>query len=261
MEVAMKKGITVAMVFFAVVVLLFAGKNYIAKTGVTKGVKAVTGLSMEIGSMDVGILDTFVDIQGLILFNPPEFTEKIMVNIPEFHVDYNLVSFLGGKTHLEEVTINLQKLNVIKDKKGNFNIDSLRVVQEQKAAGKPAEQKKSSLMIEVLELLIGKVVYTDYSTGTVPKTYEFDINVHEKFHNITDVQAVGKLILVKALMGTNLADLAQFEIGSIASDVSGTLKKVTEAGKPVRDTGSKAKSAIEDTVKGVQEKLKLPLGK
>ena len=256
----MKKFFMFLIVFLIILVaLLFVGKNLIAKTAVTSSVKVITGLQMDIDSMDVGISNTLVGINGMKLYNPAGYQERVMVDMPEIYVDYDLGSFLKRKAHLEEVRINLKALTVVKDKDGNLNIDSLKVVKEGKDDKKPEEKKKTEVKIDVLDLKIGKVAYKDYSISKEPKTLEYNLNIHEKFYNITDLNEMGKLILVKALMDTNIAKLANFQLDSLKSEVSDTLKKVTDTG--IRETGKIADKAVGGTVKDIQKKLKLPFGK
>ncbi|MCK5139725.1 MAG: hypothetical protein KAQ85_07790, partial [Thermodesulfovibrionia bacterium] len=109
----MKKVITLIIVLLIIGALLFVGKNLIAKTSVTRGVKTVTGLTLDMGSMNVGIRNTLVSINNMKLYNPAGYTDKVMVDMPEIYIDYNLSSFLKRKAHLEEVRIDLKELTVI----------------------------------------------------------------------------------------------------------------------------------------------------
>ena len=75
---------------FAVLIALFIGKNMIIKTSVTTGVKAMTGLKLNIRSMNVGIFKSLIGINELQLHNPQGFKDKLMVDLPEIYVDYNI---------------------------------------------------------------------------------------------------------------------------------------------------------------------------
>jgi hypothetical protein len=99
----MRKVRYLIVVLLILVVILHVGKNTVAKFAVTKSVKALTGLKMNIASMDVSIVNTSISMNGMKLFNAPEYSDRIMVYMPEIHVDYNLGSILKGKTHLKEV--------------------------------------------------------------------------------------------------------------------------------------------------------------
>jgi uncharacterized protein involved in outer membrane biogenesis len=253
------KFLIVFMIIFFAAVLV--GKNFIAKTAVTSGIKAVTGLQMDIDKMDVGLLSTMVGIYGMTLQNPSDYSDRVMVHLPEIYVDYALNAFLQGKTHLEEVRIDLKELHVIRDKDGKLNIESLKVAKKEKEAGEPGEKEKTEIKIDILDLKIGEVSYKDFTLGREPKPLKYNVNLHEKFHNITDLNEMGKLILVKALMNTNIAKLANFDIDSLKSGISETLKKATDVTKPVQEVGEKASEAVEEMTDDIKEKLKLPFGK
>ncbi|MDD5070737.1 MAG: AsmA family protein, partial [Candidatus Omnitrophica bacterium] len=139
----MKKFRKSLLIILVVLFLLFLGKNVIIKAVVSQGVKAATGLKLNIEKMRVGVFNSRIDIKALTLFNPQQFEDKVMVKIPEIYVDYKLLPFFKQKIYLEEVRLNLNEFIVIKDKDGNVNLDSLKVIKEQKSPQKKAKDKKT----------------------------------------------------------------------------------------------------------------------
>ncbi len=229
-----RKIITIPAIVFAVLIALFIAKNMIIKTSVTTGVKAMTGLKLHIRSMDVGVFKSLIGINELQLHNPQGFEDKLMVDLPEIYVDYNLGAIIGGKAHLEEVRLNLREFTVVKNEAGELNLNSLSVVKEteEEEATKEDEKKEKSEMpeiqIDLLELKIDKVVYKDYSKGSPPKVKEFNVKIDERYENITNPQSFVRLIIFKALKNTTIAKLANFDLGKIQSGISGAVKKTTE---------------------------------
>ena len=134
-----RKIIIIPAIVFAIIIALFIGKNMIIKTSVTTGVKAMTGLKLSIRSMNVGVFKSLIGINELQLYNPSGFEDKLMMDLPEIYVDYNLGAIMGGKAHLEEVRLNLKEFIVVKNEAGELNLDSLRVVKETEGE---EEQKK-----------------------------------------------------------------------------------------------------------------------
>ncbi len=274
----MKKTVIIISVIFALFIVLYFGKNLIVKTSITAGVKAMTGLKLSIKSMNIGILNTLIGIKGLQLFNPPGFVDKLMVDLPEVYVDYNFGAFIKKKVHLEEVRLDLKEFSVIRNEKGELNLDSLRVVEEKKEEkvegeeGKEEEKTKMpELQIDVLELKIGKVVYKDYSKGTPPKVREFNVNIDERFENITNPRTLISLIIVKALKNTVIARLTNFDLGALQEDVAEKLKettrKVVETADKALETGKDLEKKVKDTARETIEKATdaikkiLPFGK
>ena len=131
-----RKVIIITAIVFAVLIALFFGKNMIIKTSVSAGVKAMTGLKLSIGSMNVGVFKSLIGINELHLHNPPGFGDELMIDLPEIYVDYNLSAFIAGKAHLEEVRLNLKEFMVVKNADGQLNLDSLKVVEGEREEGK-----------------------------------------------------------------------------------------------------------------------------
>ena len=124
---AKKLGIILLVLFVIVLVLAF-GKNIMIKTALTSGVKAITGLDLEIDKMNIGLLNTLVDIRGLKLLNPKGFKDNVMIEAPEIYVNYDLGGFFKGKAHFEELRFNLKELVVVRNEQGELNLDSLKGV-------------------------------------------------------------------------------------------------------------------------------------
>ena len=107
--------------------------------------------------------------------------------------------------------------------------------------------------IKSLELIIGKVVFKDYSKGAKPSVQEFKINLDEKFKNIRKPSTIITLIVVKSLMNTTIAGLTNFDLKGLQGTVSGTLSTAQKvagaaAGQATKVVGSTAKTAT-DTLK------------
>ena len=217
----------IVLILFAV---LLAGKNVIAKTLVEKGVNIATGLGLSMDKLNIGIVNTLVDIQGLKVLNPSKFLEPKFVVMPEIYVHYDLPAIIKGKIHLEEIRINLSELVVVKNQAGELNLDSLKPVQEKKnqdqkpQAPAPSTQAPQ-IQIDKLNLKIGKAVFKDYSKGAQPDVKEFSLNFNESFENITDPNDLVKIIVLKALMKTPIAALANFNLDNLTGFASGTLKQ------------------------------------
>jgi hypothetical protein len=262
-----RKIIIIPAIVFAVLIALFIGKNMIIKTSVSAGVKAMTGLKLSIRSMNVGVFKSLIGINELQLHNPRGFEDDLMIDLPEVYVDYDLGAFMKGKVHLEEVRLNLKEFLVVKNADGQLNLDSLRVVKEtegeevEKDGEKKEETKMPDLQIDLLDLKIGTVIYKDYSKGTPPKERVFNVNIDERYENITDPQSFVRLIVLKALKNTTIASLTNFDLGKLQRGISGTVKKTAEMvqeakGRAIeagKDAGEKVKETAEETVEKAAE--------
>ena len=269
----LKKILMVTGIVILVLVLIVAlGKDIIAKTAITTGVKAITGLKLSIKSMKVGIITTMVGINEMKLYNPQGFTDPLMVDIPEIYVDYDLGAFLKKEIHLKEVRLDLKEFMVVKDKDGKLNLDSLKAVQtakeeepekqEEKAPAK--KQEKPKIRIDLLKLKIGKVIYKDYSKSPEkPSVREFNVNIDAQYENITDPEALARIIVVKALANTTISSLTNFDLGPITDSLKGGLKNAGDlvtnvTGKTLdvgKDVGEKTLDTAKESLKSLNKLL------
>ena len=281
----MKKLLTsVIIIVVVLVVAVGIAKNAVAKAAVMGGVKAMTGLTLDIGSMDVGVLRSALGINDLRLRNPAGFPDRYMVELPEIFVDYDLMGFLGGKVHLEEVRLELKQFTVVKDAQGRVNLDSLKTIQESKgtAASKPAKPaepgKAPQIAIDLLLLKVGKVVYKDYTGGGEPKVQEFAVNLDERYEHITNPQMLAGLIVTRTLMNTSVAKLTGINLNALQSQVQAQMQEaMADAAKQLRgvtgnamdaassatDAGKEAVGEAADALKGTTDSLKkmIPFGR
>ena len=241
----MKKIITIIAVVLTVLFVLSFAKNIIARTSVSAGVKAVTGLKLSMRKLNIGVIRTLVEIKDLKLHNPQGFPEKLMVDMPQIYVDYDLGALFKKKVHLQDMKLNLKEFIVVKNETGELNLDSLKVVQAQKEGKRPEEQGKApEIQIDALELKVGRVLYKDYSKGEPPSIKEFKLNLNERYENISNPYSLVSLIVVKALMNTTIARVADFDLQGLQNTVSDTL---ASAQKVVSEATAQAKQTVEQT--------------
>jgi len=252
----MKKILITVCVVVVAVFLLSVAKDMVIKTAAEKAVGAVTGLELDIGSLNVGILKTLVNAKGIYLKNPPGFEDRLMLSAPELHVDYVLSEAVKGDIHLESLRISIDEFSVVKNSAGALNLDSLKVVKAEKEGKKPESVGKGeapNVRIDDFYLRIGKVTYKDYSRGPKPSVTEYNLNLEERFTGVDDPYSLVSIIVVKALMNTAIARLSDFDLGGLEDSVSGVL---SSAQKAMYDTTEKAKEAIGRTQDKAEEAVR-----
>ena len=221
------------MVAVVAVVGFGVAKNAIAQGAISGGVKLMTGLGLDIGSMDVGVLRSAIGIKNLRLRNPSGFPDQYMVELPEIYVDYDLPAFFKGQVHLEEVRLHLAQFTVEKLADGRVNLNSLKTIQASKPGQAPPAEKPSGktpqIAIDRLELKVGKVIYKDYTGGSAPKVQEFAVNLDEHYEHINNPQMLAGLIISRALMHTTVAKLTNINLTAIQSQVNAQLKQAAQA--------------------------------
>jgi len=221
----MKKILNLLLAFIILGAVLFFAKNAIAKVLIEKGVETVTGLPLKMQGIDLNFMGQFVEIDDLKLYNPAGFPNEPMVHIPEIYVSYDFAALLKGKVHLPELRFALEEFDVVRNEKGELNLDKLKAIaaQQPKQPGQtqPAKPAKAAeIQIDRFTLKVGRVQFKDFSTGS-PSVKKFDINLHETFTDITNPNALVALVVSKALMSTSIAMLTGFDVAGLQASVTG----------------------------------------
>jgi hypothetical protein len=87
--------------------------------------------------------------------------------------------------------------------------------------------KAIPIQIDLMHLKIGKVVYVDYA-GESPLVKEFRINLDQNYQNITDLNSVVRLIVLKAMMSSGISNLVNLDIGVLEGTLTGAFNTSTK---------------------------------
>ncbi|MFH1837648.1 MAG: hypothetical protein ABH862_06015 [Candidatus Omnitrophota bacterium] len=224
----------------AAVFLGISLKDKIAEVALERGCQFVTGVKLDIEKIELGIFRTNVKIKGMKLYNPDSYADRIMADIPEIYVDYDLGKILKGVIYLNEIKFHLAELYIIKGKDGKVNVDYLKAVKN-KADGEEIEKsekgKISDIEIKRLYLKAGKVVYKNYS-GNEPIVREFNVNLDNEYENIKDPYTFIRLIISSVLRNTAIGHIVNMPMAGVENLIKGTMKTTTDtAGKILKDPG------------------------
>lgn len=245
------------MIVLALAVFAVAAKNAIAKMAIEKGVRFATGLTLKMKSFDFSLTKSYVRIKGLQLYHPQGFQDRVMADLPEVNVDYELLALLKKQIHLEELHLHLKEFVVIKNERGGINLDALKPVQVQGGPAEPSAPAKTEpaipsimflsedrdsprkgakkispartkkwkgpeVQIDNLYLQIERVVYKDYS-GPTPTVRQFNVNINERYEDIQNLNYVISLIVVKVMMQTPIALLPDLDVSALQADAADAL--------------------------------------
>jgi hypothetical protein len=216
--------------FLATLVVLFVigffTRNLIARASVEYGTKKITGFPLTIGSVNLRLFSSKVDVRDLKLMNPPEFQESKFVDMPELYIDYRLHSFFTGAPHINDMLIKIDQLVIVKNKTDS-NVQKLKGI-----LSPPGSTSSTKYAVDKLRVYVGTVTVKDFSR---PKPSERDIklNLHRTYENITDSTDISKLVLYTVLGNVHIPD-----IGINANDLKKNLSDVTtQAGQALQGAG------------------------
>ncbi len=232
----------------ALLVVAFLCRNFIARKAVEIGVRQVTGFPLEIGSVDLGVFGGTLEVQNLKLMNPPEFTEKMFVDLPQFKVDYHTLSMLSGSPHIKEVAVNVAEVVVVTNGKGQTNAQVLQAkvtpVSSGSGESKTGESPKTKppggahYRVDLVRVHIGTVRILDYSKGSEPGEKRLTLNKDVVFNNVTEATSITALVM-RTVFG---------QVGEVAGDLVKGLGGVT---KGATETLQKSSQGLFDSIKKV----------
>src|SRR5260221_14245276 len=211
-------------------VILFLSRNFIARKSVEIGAKRVTGFPLEIGSVDVGLFSGKVDVRDLKLMNPPEFQERMFVDMPQLYVDYRLGSMLSGAPHINDMLINIKQLVIVKTDKGDSNVMKLKGVVSSGGGSKSS----TKYQVDQLRIQVGTVTIKDYSHAK-PTERTLTLNLHRTYKNISDSTDITRLVLLTIAGNVPLPDLGiktddlKKDLGNVTDQAGQALKGATDA--------------------------------
>ncbi|HTZ10813.1 MAG TPA: hypothetical protein VMD04_00340 [Candidatus Margulisiibacteriota bacterium] len=249
------KKITISILTLIVgaAVVLLAARNIIVKEAIKKGIEEAAGIKVEIKNMDIGIFKPAVEMRSLRIYNPANFTDRLMADIPQIYVDYDLAGFFKNKVHLKELKIDIKELSAVLDKNGKLNFNSLALIAPKPGGGKPPEIK-----IDELTLKIGKIAYKGYLPALGGTGGEVNLNMEETFHDVTDPSKLTRDILNRILSRIGISDFAKLDIPGQATQIKEKVMEGLSSG--VEGVTSTAK-ALESNVKDELTKTSLDLKK
>ena len=263
----MKKLSTVLIGFIFLIVLLVLSKNLLAKALVENGVRLATGLSLKIEKFDFSLTKGTIKIENLELLNPRGFPDRTMIKMPKIGVGLDWPGLFKGKVRLRELSLFLQEFTVVKNQKGEVNLNALKAVSgngKSREKGKKPEKKNGKAPefgIELLNLRVDRVVFKDYSKGVSPSVKEFNINLRESYSKVPNLYFVTSLIVVKTLTRTTISNLTQIDLTNLQGTISDRLalsKKFASETTALAETQLKEAAGLAGVL---TKKIKFPFGK
>lgn len=225
--------------------VIYSTRHIIAHKAVETGFYKVTGFPLQIGSLRLSPWHSRLEASHVKLLNPPEFVDRVFVDMRRLYVDYEFGSLLRRQPHLSQLDLQINKMVIVKNPDGRSNIQQLS------GTGSIEEDPAlTSFRIDVLHLEIGTIAIKDYS-GHAPKERSLTLNINETFYNITESTDINRLVLLTVMKNVGLSDFGiQGEIlrrglGDVKTSAGHVFAKTTHI---VKKTGNKLVNAVKDVV-------------
>lgn len=221
--------------------IVFFARNWLARHAVQTAVKQVTGFPLTIASVNLDLFRSHLDVRGVRLENPSDFPDRLFVEMPHLYVDYTLGSLLTGRNHVREMQIHIDHLVLVKNAKGESNVQRLRGIT---SSDSPS---RATYRLDQLRVRVGKVTIKDY-TRARPTERTLTLNLDRTYRNITDQTSITRLVLM-----TMLGPIPLPEFGIRPAELSRGLESVTDAAGKALGT---AAETLEGAGRGVVDTLK-----
>lgn len=235
----MFKPIKVLLILVLIFILIIAfSRNALCRFLIQSATNKATGLQLSIEELNLDVLKSNLYIQGITLFNPEGFKDKILGKAKEVFIKYDLWASLSGRLHFSYVRIDISEINIIRNEKGSSNMAAFK---KKRIETKPATeitptssflfQRKTKtgaakvrpkLLIDSLELSVKRVAFVDYTAeAEEPAMIVFASSDPFVFKNVSDLNYVIDSVSTKG----GFRNLLNTIVGLIPQDV---LKNTTE---------------------------------
>lgn len=225
-----RKFISLLLIIFIISAVILA-KDFIVKAILEKTIEAISGLKISTRFIDVGIFNTSIMVKGMVILNPPSCPDRVMAEINQLYVNYDITSGLRSQIHIRNMIFDVGLVNVVKNQKGENNLNSLKIVNalEDIDKRKKANNTMPRIIIDKLRLKGNKVIYKDYTKAPYPAITEFAIPVDEEYKNISNPYELVSLIVSRSLVKTSPYNIIGFDITPLQNQFNDAVKSGVEA--------------------------------
>lgn len=201
-------------------VLFFTVKHLKIREIVENEIEHNLGISVTIQKIDFSPLLAHVAAGGITVHNPAGFEEDELAYINSIHFVADPLEILAQKKpNIYLFALDIQRLNIIKNKEGRVNIKEIIPLREEGVS----EKDETPFYFDVLVLSIGEVKYTDYS-GQVKKEHKYPIGIKDAvFVGLKDENEVVKMVVYKALEKTEIGKLINLTVTPVISQIGDTM--------------------------------------
>lgn len=201
-------------------VSIFTLKHLKIKDVVESEIEHSLGINITIEGIEFSPLLAHIGVKGITVHNPPGFPDDELAYIGSLHFVFDPVEILTRKKpNIYLLALDLDRLNIAKNKEGKINIKELIPVRESGTV----KEEPHPFYFDVLVLSVGQVTYSDYS-GKNRRVYKYTIGLKDAaFVGLQDENAVVRMIVYKALQNTEIGKLINLTIVPVISSIGNTV--------------------------------------
>ena len=210
----MKKILLAVVIIIIIIIGLTAALTHPSKHLLELAIGYELGTRVTIDKISLDTKNHVLHMKGCVIYNPEGFNrDHAVAYLPEIVVWYDMKTLMERKKlYVKQLEVNMKMLNVVKDKNGRLNVNTLKISLENLDI-MPIEFDK-------LILNVDEVVYKDYSKGERPRTEAYNVNIRAQgFESIPSVDDVFGKIIMESLSKTAIKGVAMFGLAAVAGGV------------------------------------------
>lgn len=207
-------GVVFLILIISVLITFFIVKHLRVKEIVENEIEQSLGINVSIDKIDFSPLLTHIALRGITVHNPAGFPEDELAYIESVHFVFDPIEMLTQKKPIIYLfTLDLKRLNIVKNKEGKVNVEEII----------PVKEDKTPFYFGVVVISVDDVKYTEYA-GSGKKEHKYHIGLKQAtFVGLKDESVVVKMVIYKAIENTNIGKLINLTIKPLASDLGNTV--------------------------------------
>ena len=191
-------------------------RQIIAQKAVETVFKQTTGFPIQIQSLQISPWHSRFAAEGIQLFNPQEFSERLFADVPRLYVDYEFGSLFCARAQITRADLQIREVVIVKNTNGHSNIEQLRGLGMYEAEGRSVARP---FQIDRLNLQIGRVVTKEYNKDGSCKESTRVLDMTVTFRNVTEKTDINRRIFYAVLRrvwfgGTSVSANTRVPIGA-----------------------------------------------
>jgi hypothetical protein len=215
--------LSVFLILVVIVSVFILLKNVIVHYALETAIEKAYSIEISIRDLDVSFTGAHVRMEDVIIYNPPEFKERVAGFLTQVDIRFKPLTYLvRRKWHFDYVGMDIDKMNIIRNKDKTINLKRLDELRKDGSQQEGALDWKepAKLEIDMFHLKINDVYYIDHTPRGKPKTMYFDLNFDQGFENIDSFKDVGDLVLYTIISKTTIGKLLNLATGPLTQDIS-----------------------------------------
>ena len=184
-----------AMATVIIIATMLISRNVLLQQCIKMWVNDTLGMEVSIDTLDIGLLQSTITIEGITIYNPAGFQEKVFAKVPLVYIDCDLGPMLRYTFCCSEVEIDVKEISVVTDEDGVVNLNHLQgaTVLGNMPSEKTSDEVRMGQAIEVkidkLILSLYQITITDYSHVGKGRERRMRINIDRiVYNNINSIQ-------------------------------------------------------------------------